>query len=279
MRHPRRRHVLLILPLLALAACGDDSPVDDAGATLPPVETASRPTVPADRVRRPATTPTSYDVATGADDVVISVTNEGGFVPAGFAFVEPADRARHRRRPGAVDRPGRRRSSPARCCRTSCSARSRRPAVQELLADGRRARPARRRRVRGPDEHRRRRHDDRRDHRRRHDVPPRGLRPRPRARGRDATRPAQALAEFVAAAVEPAGDGRRRRARSRGAVHERAVPDPGDAGRSRRDRRRRRRADVRAVAGRCAGAPARRRRVRRGAGRRVRSAVRRRRRR
>jgi hypothetical protein len=31
--------------------------------------------------------PAAYDVATGADDVVISVTNEGGFVPAGYAFV------------------------------------------------------------------------------------------------------------------------------------------------------------------------------------------------
>ena len=38
---------------------------------------------------------TAYDVATGADDVVISVTNEGGFVPR--ARLRPhADGARHR---------------------------------------------------------------------------------------------------------------------------------------------------------------------------------------
>ena len=115
MRHPRRATILLVLPLLALAACGDDSPIDDAAATLPPVVTAGADGPadgpadrPADGARddrrrhRP-----SYPVATGADDVVISVTNEGGFVPAGFAFANAADRPRHRRRPGAVDRPGR----------------------------------------------------------------------------------------------------------------------------------------------------------------------------
>lgn len=86
MRHPRRAAIVLVLPLLALAACGDDSPVDDAAATLPPVASAA-PTDPGttepDRSTPPAR---SYDVATGADDVVVSITNEGGFVPVGFAF-------------------------------------------------------------------------------------------------------------------------------------------------------------------------------------------------
>ena len=60
-----------------------------------------------------------------------------------------------------------------------------------------------------------------------------GLDPRARRPG------PPALAEFVDADAEPAGDRRRGRARSRGAVRARAVPDPGLARRPRRDRRRR----------------------------------------
>ena len=100
MRHPHRPTILLILPLLALAACGDGSPVDDAGATVPPVETPAPTVPPTVETAAPTVPPTvpgtagddtgsAYPVATGADDVVISVTNEGGFVPAGFAFVNP----------------------------------------------------------------------------------------------------------------------------------------------------------------------------------------------
>ena len=79
MRHPRSALLLLlVVPLLALAACGDDSPAGDAGATLPPVTTAAptRPTEPAG----------AYDLATAPDEVVVSVTVEGGFVPVGVAF-------------------------------------------------------------------------------------------------------------------------------------------------------------------------------------------------
>jgi hypothetical protein len=47
-------------------------------ATLPPVERSSTTTAP------PATT--SCEVATGADDVVISVGYDGGFVPPGMIF-------------------------------------------------------------------------------------------------------------------------------------------------------------------------------------------------
>ncbi len=87
MRHPRRAALAILFPLLSLAACGNDSPDAGGTATLPPVESPA-PTEPGPT--DPGTTDApgeSYDVATGADDVVIAVTNEGGFVPAGFAFV------------------------------------------------------------------------------------------------------------------------------------------------------------------------------------------------
>jgi hypothetical protein len=77
MRHPLRALLLLAVITVAAAACGDDSP-RDAGATLPPAESA--PTVP------PASK--SYEIATGPDDVVISVRRTGGFVPPGVLFAE-----------------------------------------------------------------------------------------------------------------------------------------------------------------------------------------------
>jgi hypothetical protein len=77
MRHPLRALLLLAAIPVALGACGDDSP-PDAGATLPPAESA--PTDP------PAST--SYEIATGPDDVVISVRHAGGFVPPGVLFAE-----------------------------------------------------------------------------------------------------------------------------------------------------------------------------------------------
>ncbi len=64
-------------PLLAaLAACGD--PDQEAATT--------NPTTPS---TTPGTTPTGVGIThpTGADDVVLKVTYEGGFVPAGFFFV------------------------------------------------------------------------------------------------------------------------------------------------------------------------------------------------
>jgi len=85
MRHARPVLLALAIPLLALTACGDDS-VEDASATLPPVESTA-PTVPVTTPDTAGGAATSYDVASGPDDVVISVTNEGGFVPAGYAFV------------------------------------------------------------------------------------------------------------------------------------------------------------------------------------------------
>jgi hypothetical protein len=70
MRHPLR--ATLLLAVLGLAACGDDRP-PDAAATLPPPAS----TVPA---------PASFQVATGPEDVVIAVRQEGGFVPPGVQF-------------------------------------------------------------------------------------------------------------------------------------------------------------------------------------------------
>jgi hypothetical protein len=61
---------VLLLAALALAACGEDSPVADAPApteTLPPITS-------------------EYEVATGADDVIVEVGYEGGFVPQELLF-------------------------------------------------------------------------------------------------------------------------------------------------------------------------------------------------
>ena len=71
----RMRHAVLFAALpavLALAACGSD----DDGATsttVPPADT--QPTGAG-----------GFDYATGPDDVVLQVSQEGGFVPAGFVF-------------------------------------------------------------------------------------------------------------------------------------------------------------------------------------------------
>ena len=78
-----RRAIPLLLPLVVLAACGDDSlPAADSvpAPTLPPVTTAPPITTP------PPTTSPDYSYATGADDVVISVEYEGGFVPLEMLF-------------------------------------------------------------------------------------------------------------------------------------------------------------------------------------------------
>ena len=83
MRHPRPcRCSSLVLPLLALAACGDDSPsMTRRPRCRPSSHGADRAAHRAGHRRRRRT---SYDVATGADDVVVSVANEGGFVPPGL---------------------------------------------------------------------------------------------------------------------------------------------------------------------------------------------------
>jgi hypothetical protein len=71
---------LLAMPLLALAACGGDDSSPEAAGTLPPATSTSPTAVPV-TTGRP-----SYDLATGADDVVISVRYDGGFAPVGAIF-------------------------------------------------------------------------------------------------------------------------------------------------------------------------------------------------
>ena len=83
-----RRRLLglaLVTPLaLALAACGDDSTdssdtAGTTGSTLPPVATTVDP---------PASTVWSggYTYPTGADDVVLEISYDGGFLPRELAF-------------------------------------------------------------------------------------------------------------------------------------------------------------------------------------------------
>jgi hypothetical protein len=93
MRSPSRPHLLLAaaVGVLALAACGEASPSADttettvAPTTVPP--TTNPPTTVPPTTEPPA--PAGYDHPTGADDVVIEITFEGGFVPVDLAFTQP----------------------------------------------------------------------------------------------------------------------------------------------------------------------------------------------
>ena len=66
-----------MLPILA--GCGDQ-PTPDTAGTSPPTTFTTATTVPV------TTSGRSYDLATGADDVVISVRYDGGFAPVGAIF-------------------------------------------------------------------------------------------------------------------------------------------------------------------------------------------------
>ena len=71
--------LLLLVPtllLLPLASCGGDDDASSDSTVAPPAD-ATLPTVPAGG---------SYEYATGADDVVVEVTQEGGFVPPEVIF-------------------------------------------------------------------------------------------------------------------------------------------------------------------------------------------------
>lgn len=80
----RRRNflgLLAIAPVVALAACGDDtssSSSNDTSATLPPAESTLPPVTDGGVA--------AYDHGTGADDVVLRIAYEGGFVPVDVAF-------------------------------------------------------------------------------------------------------------------------------------------------------------------------------------------------
>ncbi|MCB0968274.1 MAG: hypothetical protein KDB37_15690 [Ilumatobacter sp.] len=86
--HPPRSLALLVPVALAmtLAACGDDSepaadePVDTVADAVPPT------TVPPTTVPPTTAAPAGYEHPTGADEVVVSITHEGGFVPVETIF-------------------------------------------------------------------------------------------------------------------------------------------------------------------------------------------------
>lgn len=77
---------LVAVALLSLAACGDDSDNGSAGTTPPTVPEETLPTVPP---TSPTTPPADGGIEhpTGADDVVVRIAYEGGFVPVDVAFL------------------------------------------------------------------------------------------------------------------------------------------------------------------------------------------------
>ena len=74
---------LLASAALLLAACGDDSPSGEAPTdTVAPVDTSPPATTPP-----PTTAPSGIAHPSGADDIVVRIAYEGGFVPAEVAFL------------------------------------------------------------------------------------------------------------------------------------------------------------------------------------------------
>ena len=69
---------------VVLAACGDDSPSGDAPSDSSPIDTVA----PVDTTAPPTTVPSGIDHPTGADDVVVRIAYEGGFVPVEVAFLD-----------------------------------------------------------------------------------------------------------------------------------------------------------------------------------------------
>ena len=68
---------------MVLAACGDDSPSGDAPSDSLPIDTVA----PVDTTAPPTTVAGGTDHPTGADDVVVRIAYEGGFVPVEVAFL------------------------------------------------------------------------------------------------------------------------------------------------------------------------------------------------
>jgi hypothetical protein len=84
MRRKNRLFIALaaLLPL-ALAACGDDSSNADAPTDSVPVDTVAPPETTAP----PTTLPSAYEHPGGADELIVRIAYEGGFVPVEVAFL------------------------------------------------------------------------------------------------------------------------------------------------------------------------------------------------
>jgi hypothetical protein len=85
---PRTALALLLAPLslAVITACGEDEPAAAPSSTVPAEETL--PPVPPTTETPTTEAPAGYVVATGSDDVVISVRFEGGFMMQGGAFAQ-----------------------------------------------------------------------------------------------------------------------------------------------------------------------------------------------
>ncbi len=70
--------------LIGLAACGDDSSTADQPTG--PVETIAPPATPAPTTPAPPTTAPAFEHPTGADEVVLEIAYEGGFLHPDAAF-------------------------------------------------------------------------------------------------------------------------------------------------------------------------------------------------
>ena len=86
-------HIIAIASVLALglSACGDDSESSSAteptsGVTLPPIDTTPDTTSP--DTTGPDTGTSDIQHPTGADDVVLRIGYEGGFVPIEYTFMD-----------------------------------------------------------------------------------------------------------------------------------------------------------------------------------------------
>jgi len=83
---------LAALVALGLAACGDDSSGDEPTGTppvvtVPSVDSTVPPTTTPPMTAPPTTVPSGFEHPTGADDVIVRIAYEGGFVPVETMFL------------------------------------------------------------------------------------------------------------------------------------------------------------------------------------------------